>query len=175
MLEFSDAVVPLDAATQKNVKYLPGEEMLLSAADKCSVFVRFDGSPVPKPRIEWRHRAEVIGACVSGGGGGGNAGAVAVVVAVAVAVICARLWESGIVSHPHHRTPKTARTLLPRFPLQSSRLLLLVLGGGAVVSEACGCTAPSLFVACCCCFCLLCLGHRGTMAPPPHRTAGVVC
>ncbi len=62
VMEFREDVVHLDSKTQPLIKFLPGELVLLSGADRTGVFVRFDGSPAGREPVRWRHKPEVIGA-----------------------------------------------------------------------------------------------------------------
>lgn len=63
VLEFREDVVHLDSKTLPLIKYLPGEVLLLSGAERAGVFVKFDGSPLPRDPVKWLHRPEVIGYC----------------------------------------------------------------------------------------------------------------
>ena len=58
-VEYCD--LPLDHRTLPLIKFLPGEELLLTAADRTGVFLHLDGSRLPKDSLHWSHRPDAIG------------------------------------------------------------------------------------------------------------------
>jgi hypothetical protein len=51
----------LDSRTRPLIKFLPGEEMLLSR-EKLGVFVKLSGSTVARNTVNWNHRPDAVGA-----------------------------------------------------------------------------------------------------------------